>query len=260
MLTAAQTALFVAVFAILAPWQRTWIEMHAHAAHDMQGRYRSYIGLMRALIPTPRKGAHVLLLCDGEVPGGSDDLAFAMRLYYGDRLLHVERMTVRKSSRGNVDPGRYDYIVDWNAKRLEDRDSLSGSAGRAPPLVFSGMYDDADAALVFDGPWIQSAGWAQARSRTITYSELPGSDVRLAFEGDLLTYVYTKAPNRGRAVVTIDGAREAELDLYSSETKWQSRSVSKLDPGRHLAIVTVLPEKNPRSAGRFVDVDGFEVR
>lgn len=256
----AQAALFAAAFVLLAPWQRTWIEMHARAAHQAQERYRGYIGQIHALIPAPRRGARILLLADGGAPGNLDDLCFAMRLSYQDPRLEVERMTVRKGSRGNVNPSRYDYILDWTDKRLDDPGSYSGLVERAPPLARSGVYDDDNPALVFDGPWIQSQSWAQAMSHTITYADLPGSDVRFAFEGELLTYVYTKAPNRGKAGVTIDGVSQAALDLYSPETQWQSRSVFKLDRGRHLAVITILPANNPRSAGRFVDVDGFEVK
>src|SRR5271166_6094980 len=49
--TAIQTAVFATLFVVLAPWQRTWIEMHAHAAHNMQARYQGYIDHFRSLIP-----------------------------------------------------------------------------------------------------------------------------------------------------------------------------------------------------------------
>jgi hypothetical protein len=90
---------------------------------------------------------------------------------------------------------------------------------------------------------------------------VPGSEIRFAFQGDMLTYTYTKAPNRGRADVSIDGARKATLDLYSAITQWQSSTVFRnLGRGRHLAVITVLPDKNPKSSGRWIDVDAFEVR
>jgi len=75
-----------------------------------------------------------------------------------------------------------------------------------------------------------------------------------------LTYLYTKAPNRGMADVVIDGVRKATLDLYSPKVEWQSRTTYKLGSGRHVAVITVLPKKNPKSADRFIDVDAFEVQ
>jgi hypothetical protein len=75
--------------------------------------------------------------------------------------------------------------------------------------------------------------------------------------GRLLTYVYTKAANRGRADIAIDGVHRATLDLYSRKAEWQSRTAFKVDPGQHLAVITILPDKNPKSSDRFIDVDAF---
>jgi glycosyltransferase involved in cell wall biosynthesis len=133
-------------------------------------------------------------------------------------------------------------------------------AKRAPLLVEAGLYDDFDPAILFGGPWIQDKQWPQTQSHTVTYTRLPGAEVRFAFEGGVLTYIYTKAANRGMADIAIDGAHRATLDLYSAQTQWQFRSTFKLDRGRHLAVITVLPDKNPQSSDRFIDVDGFEVQ
>jgi hypothetical protein len=109
---AVQALLFAALVFVLAPWQRKWIEMHARAAHDMQALYRRYIEQIRWLIPAPRKGAHILLLSDA---GGRDDfdVCFVIQLYYGDPALEVHRMTVWREHHVQVDPGGYDYVLDW---------------------------------------------------------------------------------------------------------------------------------------------------
>ena len=113
----AQALLFMALFVVLAPWQRMWIEMRAKAAHDMQGRYRHYIGQIRALIPSPREGARILLLSDAE--GRDDyDVYFVIRLYYGDPKLEVERMTMWGDRHAHVDPSHYDYVLDWVDNRF----------------------------------------------------------------------------------------------------------------------------------------------
>ena len=114
---AAQALLFAALLAVLAPWQRTWIPMQAKASHDMQGRYRRYIEQIHALIPAPRKGAHILLLSDAE--GRDDyDVYFVMRLYYGDPKLEVDRMRVWRDHNVHVDPSSYDYVLDWVDNRF----------------------------------------------------------------------------------------------------------------------------------------------
>jgi len=130
-----------------------------------------------------------------------------------------------------------------------------------PSLVQPGVYDDFDPAIAFRGTWIQDQVFPQTHAHTVTYCNVPGSEVRFAFQGELLNYIYTKASNRGRADVSIDGAHKATLDLYSATTEWQSSTVFRdLGRGRHLAVITVLPDKNPRSSDRWIDVDAFEVR
>ena len=252
---AAQVVLFAALVIIVARWQRTWIEMSSHAAHDMQGRFRKYIDQIHALIPAPRKGARILLLSDAE--GRDDyDVFFVTRLYYGDPKLDVERMTVWRQHNVHVDLSSYDYVLDW----VDNRFVLAGGKS-APSPVQPGIYDDFDPAIAFHGTWIRDRVWPQTHAHTVTYCNVPGSEIQFAFQGDTLTYIYTKAANRGRADVSTDGARKAILDLYSPITQWQSGTVFRdLGRGRHLAVITVLPDKNPKSSDRWIDVDAFEVR
>ncbi len=132
---------------------------------------------------------------------------------------------------------------------------------RQPLLLSPGLYDDQDPAIAYRGGWVSDAGWPKAFSQTISFCNVPGADVRVAFQGDTLVYVYTRAANRGQAGVVIDGVRRATLDLYSPITAWQTSTVfSDLGSRRHLAVITVLPGKNPQSSDRFVDVDAFEVK
>jgi hypothetical protein len=131
---------------------------------------------------------------------------------------------------------------------------------RVPLLVDSGIYDDLSPAIVFNGPWIQDEGWEKTRQHTVTFCNMPGSDIRFAFRGSVFSYVYTKAANRGMADVVIDGVHQATLDLYSPTAQWQSQTIFNLKPGTHLAVITILPDKNPKATDLFVDLDGFEVR
>ena len=115
--SAVQVLVFAALVAIVAPWQRKWMEVYRHATHEVQSHYRRYIEQIHALIPAPRKGARVLLLSDAE--GRDDyDVIFLMRLYYGDQKLEVQRMTVWKEHHVFVDPNTYDYVLDWVDSRF----------------------------------------------------------------------------------------------------------------------------------------------
>ncbi len=133
-------------------------------------------------------------------------------------------------------------------------------ASDQPTLAARGAYDDFDIELRFRGEWTRADNFPNASEHTESYTDLTGAEVSIAFEGQALTYIFAKAPNRGMAELTIDGVVKATIDLYSPNVEWQSRyRFCCLDAGRHLATVRVLGLSRPSATGRFVDVDGFVV-
>ncbi|MGD0361138.1 MAG: hypothetical protein ABSC93_09735 [Bryobacteraceae bacterium] len=113
---AARAGVLILLFAVLAPWQRKWIEMRAAEAHQMQAalrdRFMRYQGQILALIPAPRKGAQILLLSDAD---GRDDWGIYMliRLTYGDPSLQAYRKTVWDAHHMPIDASGFDYVLDW---------------------------------------------------------------------------------------------------------------------------------------------------
>jgi hypothetical protein len=132
----------------------------------------------------------------------------------------------------------------------------------AGPLVPgpAGIYDDSDPAIQFRGIWEKFTDFDGAAFHTLTASDLPGAQISFAFEGTALTYVFTKAFNRGLAELRIDGVQKDIVDLYSRRIEWQSCvTVCCLANGRHLGTVRVLGRKSSHSSGRFVDLDALVV-
>ena len=75
-----------------------------------------------------------------------------------------------------------------------------------------------------------------------------------------MTYVFTRAANRGIAAVTIDGAAKGTIDLYSVDPEWQTSAVfTGLGAGRHLLVIRVTGESRAGSTGKYVDLDAFKV-
>jgi hypothetical protein len=134
----------------------------------------------------------------------------------------------------------------------------AAAAPVAPHLVLpAGAVDDASSAVVYLGNWTAGA-FGLAYRGTLTYSDQLGAVARFAFEGSELQYVYTKAPNRGMALVTIDGISRGTVDLYAPLIVWQVRAVfGGLPPGPHQAEIRVLGRHNSASSGDFVDVDAL---
>ena len=131
---------------------------------------------------------------------------------------------------------------------------------RVPVVVPRGFYDDYDPALLFRGDWTKSSSFDGPDRHTISYSDIPGSEAQIVFEGTALTYEYTKAENRGLAEVIIDGASQGTVDLYSLNTEWQTRTrFCCFAAGKHVAVIRVVGRANPKSKGLFIDLDSFTV-
>jgi hypothetical protein len=123
-----------------------------------------------------------------------------------------------------------------------------------------GFYDDFDPALRFTGEWEHNETFKEPILQTISYTDIPGADVSFAFEGQAITYIFTKAPNRGIAEVIVDGKSQGPIDLYSERIEWQTRQrFCCFARGRHLLTIRVTGQANARSSGKYVDVDALVV-
>jgi hypothetical protein len=123
-----------------------------------------------------------------------------------------------------------------------------------------GRYDDPDPRITLNAAWTRDRQFPDASQHTISYSNIPGASASLAFHGQAITYVYTRASNRGIAEVFIDGARMERRDLYSPRTLWRSQSrYEGLGTGEHVIEVRVTGERNPLASDSFVDIDGLVV-
>jgi hypothetical protein len=113
---------------------------------------------------------------------------------------------------------------------------------------------------VVRGDSIRDEMFESADRHTISYTETPGAEILFTFEGTSLTYVFTRAPNRGFANVSIDGIAKGMVDLYSPQIEWQARpTFCCLGQGRHLVVISVTGRKNPQSTAAFVDLESFFV-
>ena len=131
-------------------------------------------------------------------------------------------------------------------------------SGEAP--VPPGAYDDADPRLHLQKPWTRDPQFQEAYRHTLTYSDIPGASLSLAFRGETITYVFTRAGNRGIAEVWIDGQFKGQVDLYARNTAWNSRrSYGGLGPGRHVLEIRVTGQQNSHATGCFVDLDALIV-
>jgi len=152
------------------------------------------------------------------------------------------------------------FVSNRNSQSmLELYQFVPKGAGSDARIAGDGVFDDQDPAIRYSGKWI-AGEFRQAFSGTLKYSDETGASAQIAFRGSSVVFVYTKAFNRGMALIRIDDAEVARLDLYDPDIHWQQHlRVNHLSPGEHRLSVEVLGRANPRSKGNFVDLDGIIV-
>jgi hypothetical protein len=124
--------------------------------------------------------------------------------------------------------------------------------------VGAGTYDNTSGYYIGSN-WVHATGWSSAYNGTLSWSATTEDAVSLTFYGNKVIYKYTKADNRGKAAITIDGVNYGLLDLYSASTIWQATTEYDLSLGVHTIHVSVSGIRNDNSKGFFVDLDSFQV-
>lgn len=127
------------------------------------------------------------------------------------------------------------------------------------PVQVTGTFDDISEDIRYTGAWTHGS-YQTAANGTVSFSKDPGAVARLPFEGNEITWVYTKAFNRGVAEVKLDGITRGLIDLYSPKIEWQARKTfGPLTPGKHTFEVIVTGRKDAAATDRYVDVDALMV-
>lgn len=154
----------------------------------------------------------------------------------------------------SVSPG--EHIIEFRLTNTQfmDLDAFTVDISSAG----SGSYDNTNAQIQYVGSWVSDNSVSTgAYNMTTHYSNASESAAILTFSGTSVTYVYTKASNRGKAGIVIDGVVYPDLDLYSAGTQWQqSTTYGGLSNEIHTLHISVLPSSN----NAYVDVDRFIVQ
>jgi hypothetical protein len=130
----------------------------------------------------------------------------------------------------------------------------------AKPPIPRGTYDDTDSRIALQAPWVRDTQFQEVYRHTLTYTNIPDASISFTFTGNSITYVYTRAFNRGIAEVWIDERLKDRLDLYAPEIAWQSRTTyGGLGPGAHRLRIRVTGEHISRASDCVVDLDAIVV-
>lgn len=92
------------------------------------------------------------------------------------------------------------------------------------------------------------------------FTNIPGATAEFTFEGTGIRWLGWRFDDAGRGEVQIDGKVAAVVDQYGPGRglpfDWRTTG---LPPGRHTIRITLLPDKNPASRNRYLNVAGFQV-
>jgi hypothetical protein len=122
-----------------------------------------------------------------------------------------------------------------------------------------GTHDDSEPRIEFSGAWLHDQQFAEPMGHTLSYSDVAGDSLKLTFEGSGITYVSTRAANRGIGEVWIDGKLARRVNLFAARTEWQAKVTISLRPGTHTFELRVTGRKDRKSSGSFVDLDAVRV-
>ena len=139
--------------------------------------------------------------------------------------------------------------------RAIDRAGNTGGWAYGPTFRMSG-YSESSSTVRYSGSW-GTATWSTYWGGTVRASTIPGSRAMLTFTGRSVAWITTKATNRGKAAIYVNGAYLTTVDLYASSSQTQrvvwTRNWS-VSATRTMEIRVLGTSGRPR-----VDVDGFFV-
>lgn len=146
--------------------------------------------------------------------------------------------------------------IGYSIYAYDLRKSAAVAGDPAPP----GVYDDFDSRVYVRNSWSRDRQFSSSAGGTLSYSNHPAARLTFVFRGSGICWVHTKALNRGRARVMIDGTTRDVLDLYSPTIEWQARACfGGLAEGIHKFEIFNASPANPASSGAYIDADVFEV-
>jgi len=127
-----------------------------------------------------------------------------------------------------------------------------------PYLTPGSTVDSSNTAWIqYIGTWTQGTSFPSAYNGTLHYSNQAEAEAGTTFLGSSVTYVFTKANNRGHATITIDGTDYGTVDLYSGTVQYQQSVTYYLPYGIHTIHVGVAYERTSPSTDYYIDFDRF---
>jgi methyl-accepting chemotaxis protein len=207
-----------------------------------------------------------------EINRGSTDVAQSASLLVDhlNLLLTTVRATAYSGAEGRTDAAALALLEERLAHaasgfRFEHVERATAAANAAVTRV--GSMTRVPHAAIGDelNRWHYSEYWSHSAANlgsegTDAYSSMPGAVATLRFSGSKVQLYGDSDANHGICAVSIDGAADAEYDLYSpsrmSVCFYESPTLAR---GEHTLTVRVTDEKHPQSRYLWVSISWADV-
>ena len=184
------------------------------------------------------------------VDGGA---AVTVHLYSADPAYKVKVWDT-----GPLASGYHTVKIAWNGPdgQYIDLDAVDV----AGTLTAVTRFQENNSHLLYAPAWTRVPDPA-ASAGAYRYTDTANAQVTINFTGVSISLVARKAPNYGKAYVSVDGGTAVLKDLYAAgatyATVWTS---AFLTPGDHTVVITRAGLKNTASTGYAISLDAVDVR
>lgn len=120
-------------------------------------------------------------------------------------------------------------------------------------------FENSNGFITYTGNWTVY-NCAPCNGESLKFSGQTGARADFKFTGTGIKWIAAKAPNMGKAKITLDGVYMGLVDMYSPTNKVKSVfPKTGLTPVNHTLSIEVSGVKNPSSTGFNINIDSFEV-
>lgn len=127
-------------------------------------------------------------------------------------------------------------------------------------LASAGRVEQTDPRFVYAKTWTLASS-AYYSGGSYRCANMSGASVTINFTGVCLSYIARKAPNMGKAYVSIDGKTPVLVDLYAVSTYYRQTAYSTgvLPLGNHSVRIWWSGQKRPGASGTYINIDAVDV-
>jgi len=190
-----------------------------------------------------------------------------------DLFARTEEVHTPVTSVNGLSPGSHTLTIEVTGRRNPESSGnfVVVDAFDLPAPAVSHLQET-DPDVVFTSGWVQASddmAWSGGGVATVPdppvggarVSRTRGAKATLTFRGTSISWSGHRGPNRGIALVQLDGGAATEVDTYSPNNRIQDTvfTATGLPDSTHTLTIEATGQRNSASTGSQIVVDAFDV-